>query len=385
VRVLHVAALPFPSPQGTQALLGAMMRAECAAGIESHLLCYADGLGVVDADVTVHRVGPRIQARSLGAHAFRSGPSLRKLVLDAALVARVRRVAWWLNPDILIAHHVEAAAACALAAVPFAYCAHTSVEAELPSYFPGWPRLIFARVGHVLDGFSLRAARTSMAVSPLLADMLASAHGQPAQCVPLPWPMPHAVLPGEQAEARRTLGLPEEAHVALYAGNLDAYQGLAPALMGLALAASTCPSLRVVIATASGRDQVRRLLGPYAVLHERMLHVPLAGEAVRRMLHAAASVVLVPRSAPGGLPIKLLDALSRGRAVVAAQTASAGYDLSQVCRLVPDASPPAWAEAVCASPVGEPERMRAWIGCNFSDQRYVAALRARTHPVRSCG
>ncbi|MFM2418554.1 MAG: hypothetical protein RL385_3277 [Pseudomonadota bacterium] len=362
-----------------------MLHAEHAAGFESHLLCYHDGLGPTDVAVTVHRVGRTMGTATPGARAFRSGPSARKLLLDAALVSGVRRLARELCADVTIAHHVEAAAACGLAAVPFTYCAHTSVEAELPTYFPGFPRPLFAGVGYALDALSLRAARSNLAVSPLLADMLARAHGQRVHRLPLPWPLPERRWSEVAAEARQTLGLPEAAHVVLYAGNLDGYQGLRPMLAGMSMAASACESLRLVIATASRRDEVECLLRAFPGLRGRVLHVPLAGEPVRRRLHAAASVVLVPRSAPGGLPIKLLDALSRGCAVVAAQTASAGFDLAQICRLVPDACAASWSHAVRAAPVGDEALRRAWIADNFSAKRYTTALCTSAHRVRSRG
>jgi glycosyltransferase involved in cell wall biosynthesis len=362
-----------------------MLHAEHAAGFDSHLLCYCDGLGHTDVAVKVHRVGRTMRPATPGARAFRSGPSARKLLLDAALVPGVRRVAKGLRADLIIAHHVEAAAACALAAVPFTYCAHTSVEAELPTYYPGFPQPLFARVGHALDALSLRAARSTFAVSPLLADMLTRAHGQRVQCVPLPWPLPERQLAEVAVEARRALALPEAAHVALYAGNLDGYQGLHPMLAGMSMAASACESLRLVIATASGRDEVDRLLRAFPGLRGRVLHVPLAGEPVRRMLHAAASVVLVPRSAPGGLPVKLLDALSRGCPVVAAQTARAGFDVAQICRLVPDACAASWAQAVRAAPVGDDPLRRAWIAHNFGAKRYTTALCTYAHRVHSRG
>jgi hypothetical protein len=38
--ILHVAALPFPSPQGTQAAIASMLEALASAGRDVHLLCY---------------------------------------------------------------------------------------------------------------------------------------------------------------------------------------------------------------------------------------------------------------------------------------------------------------------------------------------------------
>ena len=91
---------------------------------------------------------------------------------------------------------------------------------------------------------------------------------------------------------------------------------------------------------ATQREAVR--LGVAA----RIRWAPLATERDRAVVHAAADVALVPRRAPGGLPIKLLDALARGVPVVAGARALAGLPLTAAVTVVPDDDPAALAEAV---------------------------------------
>src|SRR5690606_20899050 len=90
-----------------------------------------------------------------------------------------------------------------------------------------------------------------------------------------------------------------------------------------------------LVATASdSRDFANKLAR--AGLRDATRIVPLGAEGERRALHAAADLVLVPRASPGGVPIKLLDALARGAPVVAARRALAGLPLSGLCHEVPD-------------------------------------------------
>src|SRR5690606_6965399 len=131
MRTLHVAAMPFPTLQGTQAAIHSMLCSLSWAGHDTHLLCYADQAYPGTGPYHVHRAPGPIALRTL-----RSGPSLEKLVLDAALVRSLRNLTRELAPDLVVAHHVEAAA-CAFAvnARPFTFFAHTSLRTELPTYF----------------------------------------------------------------------------------------------------------------------------------------------------------------------------------------------------------------------------------------------------------
>jgi len=133
--ILHVACLPFPSYQGTQAALAAMLEASAATGEPTHLLTYAQAAYELDAPYEVHRIPDFPKVRSL-----RSGPSWGKIGLDARCIVEVRRLARRLQPKAIVAHHIEAAlAALAAQAAPVYYVAHTSLARELPVYFPSLP------------------------------------------------------------------------------------------------------------------------------------------------------------------------------------------------------------------------------------------------------
>src|SRR5690606_34223065 len=97
-----------------------------------------------------------------------------------------------------------------------------------------------------------RAART-LAVSPLLAELLASDSARPAHALVLPWRVGHPAHPGERSEARARLGFAPPHEVVLYAGNLDRYQGLDTLLPELAHACAQRPQLRWLVATESPR------------------------------------------------------------------------------------------------------------------------------------
>ena len=248
--ILHVACLPFPSPQGTQAAVDAILRASANAGRRTHLLAYAHGMHEIDAPYTIHRIPDFPKVRS-----SRSGPSFGKLALDARCTAEIRKLVRELRPTAIVAHHIEAAlAALAARSVPVFYVAHTSVEHELPVYFPHLPdKAVSAAARRVERQVCSRAAGVA-AVAPSLAALL----DDRTQYLPIPWPVRFAASGPSREQARFTLGLPLDAPVCLYAGNLDRYQGWEHLLQATALLRRTHPRARLLIATASDRTPARK-------------------------------------------------------------------------------------------------------------------------------
>jgi glycosyltransferase involved in cell wall biosynthesis len=217
------------------------------------------------------------------------------------------------------------------------YVAHTSLEAELPVYFPSPLAPFLRRAGGSLERALCRRSERVLAVSPLLAHMLTVQSGVSAHALPLPWHVPPHISPDERQKARAALGLHERELVLLYAGNLDAYQGLEAWLSALASFAREAPFTWLVASEADPTRFSRTLAN--AGLARRTAFVPLQGEAARRKVHAAADVALVPRHSPGGIPIKLFDAIARGVPVLASARASAGTELVRHCRVVRDDDP----------------------------------------------
>lgn len=338
--VLHVAAMPFPTVQGTQAAVRAMLDAEHAAGRETALLTYAHAGYELSPAWPIHRIADISRDRSL-----RSGPSWRKLVSDAQLVLASRRVARERRATAVIAHHVEAATAVLAAGLrPFIFVAHTALGPELPIYLPERARGIAARAGEMLDVLLARRADAVLAVSPRLAERLASISGRDVHYVPVPWTIPPAIEPSERINARARFGFGPLDPVLLYAGNLDAYQGIELLARAFAIVRRRRPEARLLVATASVPEPLEKTLWSLGCA-DRVTFAPLEDEADRRDVHAAADAALITRSVEGGLPIKLLDALARGVPTVVTKRATAGLALDGVAIVAADDD----AEALAAA------------------------------------
>ena len=343
--MLHVACLPFPSHQGTQAAVASMLRASAEAGRRPALLTYAHGAHPVDARYEHHRVPDFPRVRSL-----RSGPSLGKIALDVRCILEIRRLTIRLRPDAIIAHHIEAALAAITANVaPVYYVAHTALSRELSVYFPRLPASPLAAIGRWVERFASGKAAGVAAIAPSLANLL----GAKVVYLPVPW----AVVPDrpERERARAALGIPLGAEVCLYAGNLDRYQGWDHLIAALAELRGSRPRARLLVATESDPAPVLAEAERRGVAESVDIR-RLCSELARALAHAASDLAWVPRRTEGGLPIKMLDAFGRRLPVVAMSRATAGLAVSTVCEVVPDDDPRALA-AGAAQLLGNPRRV----------------------------
>lgn len=333
MRALHVAALPFPTSQGTQAAIASMMRSSARQGRDTHLLTYGgDGDGqplTSDPAYSLHRA-----AVVSGRDSLRSGPALRKLAQDIALGRAARALGAALQPAVLVGHHVEGTAACLSAGIPTVFFAHTDLAGELPSYLPRMAEGPLHAAGVHIDRMLTTRCGAVAAISPLLQRRLTSMAPQRASHihhVPVPWPVASPTAASERARWRAAIGIEPSSVVALYAGNLDAYQGVDTLVHAIALARRGMPELQLVVASDSDATSLRTMataagLGDGLRVHPLRGFGGEDGEHARRALHAVADIAVIPREAQGGLPIKMLDALSRGVPTVAVPAALAGVD-----------------------------------------------------------
>lgn len=368
----------------------AIVDAEHRAGLKPELLTYGHGAHELTVEWPHHRIPNVTRDRSL-----RSGPSWRKVVQDAQLAGAARRLHTALSPSRTVAHHVEAAAAALVARVaPLTFFAHTALGPELPTYLPPpradagraslaprAARTVAERAGDALDVALAKRADAVAAVSPWLAERLEARAGRPVRYVSVPWTVPPPIAPEERVQARRRFRFGPLAPVFLYAGNLDAYQGVDRLAEPFAIIRRRRPDAQLLVATASDPTPLARSLRS-AGLSSQVRFAPLASEADRRQAHAAADAVWVPRAAPGGLPMKLLDALARGVPTIVTRRATAGLELTGAAMVAADDDPEALAAASllvlegrdAATALGRAGR--AYVRREHSAERYLAAMAA---------
>jgi len=376
VRLALVGAFAFPFPQGSQVYARDQALALAAAGADVTLFCYGRGEGSTPAGIERVRI-----PRALSPRRLRAGPSLGKPVADAALVAALVRAHRSRPFDLALAHNGEAAFACLAARaatdLPVLYVAHTLLGLELSSYAPAWLRPALDRIGWRLDRVLAERCDGVLALSPEAGKRLGGDARGPLAVIPpgldaAPPPSAAAI-----AQACERFGL-APGRFALYTGNLDAYQDLAD----LARAARRVAPLPVVVATHAEKGM------PPSPL--RALRLASAEEG--RALTYAAVLAVLPRRIAGGFPIKLLNYMEAGRAIVAhARVGDALEHGHSAWLLAPGAGEQELAAAIRAL-AGDPARAarlgraaRATLEAHFAWPKLAERTLALCESVRSGG
>jgi glycosyltransferase involved in cell wall biosynthesis len=305
VRVLFVAACPYPSPQGSQVYARGMARALARRGHTVTVACYAHGQGA-EVDDGVHTVrAPRVP----GYARMRSGPDPLKPVLDAALAARVASE----DADVVHAHGQEGLAV-ALAArtlprrgtaprAPIVYNPHTLYAEELPTYLPPWLSRFARRSGGAADRLLPRGADACVALSRRTEASLRAA-GAPRVVH-----VPPGVDPEDFTDVSPRSAGPGKWVV--YAGNPDAYQDL-PVLFAAMRRVTAARLLLVSSADWTGHD-----------IGDAMIVRPADWTEARSWM-AGADVAALPRATCAGFPIKLLNYAALGLPTVVAAGSAQG-------------------------------------------------------------
>ncbi len=301
LRVALLLAAPFPAPQGSQRFVATQALALREAGADPSLFVYGHGDGRVFDALPLCRAPRWLTPKSL-----RSGLGPRRPLADLGLGWALLRAHRARRFDAIVAHNAEAALlALTLRPAlqcPVLYVAHTLWEEELASYLPGGAAGWARQTGCALDRHLARSADASIALSSFALRRLRDHGARRVERIPPPHRIeaPCSDEVARQVCARHGLS---PGDFALYAGNLDRYQNLDL----LDAAAERLSDLPVVVAThdAAGAD----------LPHLRV--VEIASPETARALIATAALVVVPRCAPGGFPIKLLEAMEASRALVA--------------------------------------------------------------------
>jgi len=319
-RIAMVGACPYPVPQGSQVFLRDNALALAARGHEVHLVVYSYGQGRDQSGLRIHRCRHIPGEGKIGA-----GPSLVKPFQDFALAMKLREVANRFRIDAVIAHNYEALLAGLLAGTrPLVYHAHNAMSDELPYYFRGarWA----ASVGRWLDRTFPRRADRVLVPHQRLAGHLVVRGCRHDRVTVIPPPV--------RVEDFEPSRIAPELPPVLYAGNLDAYQNLGLLFSAMERVRKRYPEARLRIATAE------KAWFPDAEV------VSVKGFDSLHQILAEDSVFAAPRVSWSGYPVKLLNAMAAGKAIVACRSAAYPLEDGVDALIVPDDDAKCFSEAL---------------------------------------
>jgi glycosyltransferase involved in cell wall biosynthesis len=313
-RVLVIAPEPFYSDRGTPIATRHLLEALSELGYETDVLTYPTGRPLDIPGVRYFRLPNPLRLKVVPI-----GFSLRKCWLDLFLFpALSRRLR---ESDYSCIHALEESAfVAALVAgrtgVPVIYDMQSSLAEQMISITPfrnPIARGLVARCERWLfEHVDLIMTSVGLAVRVRKASPTARVRE---------WRYPgiaQEVLPSDVDELREKLAIDSTAPIVLYAGTFQHYQGLSELLEAMPAVLEAVPGavLLLVGAENGSHDRaVRRLARRLPECAVRVLERQ-PREAIPRFM-ALADVVVSPRVYGENLPIKVLEYLAAGRAIVA--------------------------------------------------------------------
>jgi glycosyltransferase involved in cell wall biosynthesis len=199
--------------------------------------------------------------------------------------------------------------------VPLVWTPHTSLAEELPTYLParlhGRGAAAAAWAGAAVDRAVAARVDAAVVLSRRAADPAREAGIGDVTVVP-PGVDPAELVGGDAARARARWLLGERPWV-VYTGTTDAFQDLD----GLVRAMAEVPTAGLLVVTGGPTDALQAEAARAGLPASRLRVVRSTAFVDTLDAIAAATVGVVPRRVCAGFPMKVLNLLGAGRAVVA--------------------------------------------------------------------
>lgn len=313
-----VCACPFPTSQGSQVFIRQLSEALSDRGHEIHLVTYHFGEVHPHRPLNIHRIPGLIPYRK-----FRAGPSWRKPLLDGLLSAKLYQVVRRHHLDIIHAHNYEAAlsglAVRTFTGKPVLFHTHGVMVDELHTYFQGrMTRYLAGKGAWLLDHLIPRWADHIIAISPEAAAFFLEKGISRNKMDTIPPGISYPELTRKvSADVRKEYPM-GDGPLIFYTGNLDPYQNIDFLLKSFVMVVKEVPEAKLVILTHHEADDFQKLCQRLD-LDRSVIFVEFSGfSQVQRFLEASCLAVL-PRTSWSGFPIKLLNYMAAGKAVVACE------------------------------------------------------------------
>jgi glycosyltransferase involved in cell wall biosynthesis len=323
IKIAMVAACPFPVAQGSQVYIEQMCTALAQRGHQVHLVCYHFGTHHKPYDFTIHRI-PRITGYSR----FRAGPSLQKPFLDLLLTLKLWQVFKKEKIDIIHAHNYEAPLAGfivrTVTGVPVIFNSHNVLSDELYTYFrlPFTKRLALS-VAHFLDHFIPQKADFCITVSEESINFLIKRGVAPEKIAFIP-PGIHCQngKTSDPMQIRKTYNLGSHTLI-IYTGNLDGYQNIELLFQAIKILSEATSKFTLLIVTTSDYTRYQKLAQEMSIDHHIVFFSHQTFDQTRELL-SACDITVSPRTSWSGFPIKLLNYMAAGKAIVASEGSAKG-------------------------------------------------------------
>lgn len=342
-RVLYIAPQPFFEWRGSPIRVSYTVRALAELGYEVDLLVLPVGADREIEGVQIHRV-----ANWFGIKKVSIGPSLRKAFLDIFLFFKAVRLARRKRPAVI--HGVEEGGAIAVI-VAWLTGAQAIFEkhSDPSSYRSGVLRNLVLWLYSKVEAFSIRGASAVIATGLGLVDQVRRV--DPEKTVFHVFDIPSSLIEADvesTRQVRRQLQTDPADKLVLYVGSFAVYQGIELMFECIPMVVARDPHARFVIigGTAAQIEERRRWLSDRGV-DRSVEFVGLVDPDRLPDYLAAVDLLLSPRIAGSNTPLKILDYLKAGRAIVATGSEANRLILNEKIALLAEPTSDAFGAAIC--------------------------------------
>jgi 1,2-diacylglycerol 3-alpha-glucosyltransferase len=261
------------------------------------------------------------------------------LLLARALLDLDRR---W-QPDVLHVHNFEGLLAALYVRLrtgtPVVYHVHNAMGLELHTYFRSrWGQWIGRLAGQWIDANLPQRADYCIVLNEAAVSYFQQRGVKRLRVIP-----PGIDFqPGNAARARQALG---DGPLILYSGNLDQYQELDLLLQAFRRVVQARPDARLVFSTNAQSDAWQGRVAAMG-LAKNAVWIQATDFGDVRDLLAAADVTVCPRTVCLGFPIKLLNYMAAGKAIVASVGSACGLRHLENGWIVADGDAAGMAEVI---------------------------------------
>jgi glycosyltransferase involved in cell wall biosynthesis len=312
-RVLYITPQPFFEWRGSPIRVSYSVRALAELGYRVDLLALPVGADREIEGVEIHRV-PNL----LGVQRVAIGPSPRKAFLDVFLFFKALRMGF--KNRYAVIHGVEEAGAIAVVVARLTGArAIFEKHSDPSSYRKGALRNLVLWLYTKVEKFSARRADAVIATGRGLVEQARAA--APDNTVHHIFDIPSSLAEADHertAQVRRRLQSTGSDKLALYVGSFAVYQGIDLMFDAIPPVVAGNPQARFVIVggTAEQIEQRRRWLAERGS-DQAVEFIGTVDPDVLPDYLAAVDLLLSPRIAGTNTPLKILDYLKAGRAIVA--------------------------------------------------------------------
>jgi glycosyltransferase involved in cell wall biosynthesis len=371
MKILMIAPEPFFEPRGTPFSEYFRIKALSALGHTVDLVTYPFGVSKDIPGLRIFRCRKFPWIKSV-----RTGPSAAKVALDFFLLLKALQRLWREDYDLIHTHEEASLIGVfcqKMTKIPHLYDMHSSLVQQMENFNFTRSRVI-VRLFRFSETVSLKNATAVIVICRSLFDYAAGITAA-AKLTLIENFMDDrpGVTSEEKFQHLRSEINPDGKKIILYAGTLEAYQGIPLLLESLRLLDD---DFRLVLIGGKD-DQVAKLRSQIQEMKLEKRVVALGQKRSRDIPYylQAASVLVSPRILGTNIPLKIYSYLASGVPVVATDlvthTQSIGKDIAFLAAAAPE--PFAAAIRLAASPDGQVVARRALAYCreHYTAERYV--------------